>query len=262
MKFTRWVGSVVIIAVLAGCVTTSDSRFAREADEEKAVRDYVQLATAYVSQSNYDRARMHLDRALEINAESPAALSVLGLIYEREGESELAEQAFRDALAEEPLYTRGRVFYAAFLYGEGRYDAARNEFAKAAADSGYADRGSVFYNLGRTEQRLGNAEAAAAAFERAVRLGRSDLRALLALSTALVEAGKVDEAAFHYDRLNTMIARNPQIDHTPESLYTGLRIARHRGDQNRAASLALLLRNKYPNSEQYQKYKALMSDGK
>ncbi len=256
----KWAGSLMIAALLAGCVTTTDSRFAREADEQKALEDYVQLATAYIAQGNYDRARMHLERALEINRDYAPAQAARGLILQREGEAELAESAFLKALDEDPDYTRGRVYYAAYLFGQERYDKARDQFAIASGDTGYPDRGSVFYNLGLTERRLGNDLAAARAFQRAVELSRGDARALLALSSALVDAGQYDEAARYYDRLVGMMSRNKQMTHTPESLLTGIRLARHQGERDREASLALLLRNQYPNSEQYQKYKALTSD--
>ncbi|XKG39574.1 type IV pilus biogenesis/stability protein PilW [Marinobacter sp.] len=256
------VAGALLMGLLVGCVTTTDSRFSREADENEALQNYIQLATAYVAQENYERARVHLERALEIEPNSAPAHAVKGLIMQREGEEELADSSFRKALSIDPGYTRGRVYYAAFLYGEGQYERARDEFARAAADTSYPDRASVFYNLGRTEQRLGNSEAAADAFKRAVELGRGDARALLALSSTLVEAGKYGEAAYYYDRLMGLMARSKQISHSPESLWTGIRIARFQGDQNRESSLALLLRNQYPNSDQYQKYKALMSDDK
>ena len=79
-QLMKCMGSLLIVAILAGCVTTTDSRFAREADEEKALEDYVQLATAYIAQGNYDRARMHLERALQINPQSAPAQAAMGLI--------------------------------------------------------------------------------------------------------------------------------------------------------------------------------------
>lgn len=256
----KWTGSLLLVAVLSGCVTTTDSRFARGADERKALEEYVQLATAYVAQGNYERARMHLQRALEIDSDYAPALATQGLIYQRQGESELAESSYLKALDEDPGFTRARVFYAAYLFGEGRFEAARDQFARASADTGYADRASVFYNLGQAEQKLDNTEAAARAYQRAVELSRGDARALLALSSTLVELGRYDEAARYYDRLLGLIARNKQMTHTPESLLTGIRLARHQGNEDREASLAILLRNQYPDSEQYRKYKALTSN--
>ena len=84
---------VVLLAMfVAGCVTNTDSRFAREADRDKAVRNYVQLGTAYIGQNNLERARHHLERALELSPDDPGALAAMGLIYNAEGEPELAER--------------------------------------------------------------------------------------------------------------------------------------------------------------------------
>ncbi len=45
----KLVSAVVLViggVMLSGCVTTTDSRFSREADRQKALNNYVQLATA------------------------------------------------------------------------------------------------------------------------------------------------------------------------------------------------------------------------
>ncbi|MDX1757297.1 MAG: type IV pilus biogenesis/stability protein PilW [Marinobacter sp.] len=252
--------SALLTVVLAGCVTTTDSRFAREADREKAVNSYIQLATAYVGKGNIDRARVHLERALELEPDSAGAHSVMGLVYQSEGEGQLAEESFQHALESDPGYTRGRVFYGAFLFGQQRYADARHQFQRAASDTGYADRASVFFNLGLTEERLGNVGPAAAAYRRSVELSRGDANSLLALSRMLVEQGKYDDAAGYYERLTMAMRRNPEMQHSPQSLLTGIRIARHFSDRDRESSLALLLKNKYPDSAEYKQYKVLSSD--
>nr|WP_166263812.1 type IV pilus biogenesis/stability protein PilW [Marinobacter caseinilyticus] len=248
------------MVMLAGCVTTSDSRFSKEADKEKAVRNYVQLATAYIAQGNLERARNHLERALEIDAESASGLAAMALIYQREGDSELAEQSFKKAIQSDGGYTRGRVYYGAFLFGQKKFEAARDQFAQAASNTAYEDRGSVFFNLGRTYEQLDNPQAATAAYQRAVELTRGDARSLLALSTLLVDAGNYSEASRYYSRLTGMLQRSAQMQHTPESLLTGIRLARHFNERDQEASFALLLRNEHPKSDQYQQYKALISN--
>lgn len=246
--------------VLTGCVTTTDSRFSREADRSEAIDDYVQLATAYIGQGNLDRARHHLDRALELDPDDPGALAALGLINNTLGETELAEKNFKHAIAEDEGFTRARVYYGAFLYAQGRMEASRNQFLAASRDTDYNDRGSVFYNLGLTQERLGELDNAVTSYHRAVELTRGDAKSLLALSRVLMDTGNAAGASRYYSRLLTMVEKNPRMIHSAESLLTGIRIARELGDENLAASLALQLRNNYPESVEYQRYKVLMSN--
>ncbi|SFR38274.1 type IV pilus assembly protein PilF [Marinobacter gudaonensis] len=252
---------MLLTLVVTGCVTTTDSRFAREADREEALENYVTLATAYIGQGNLDRARHHLDRALKLDSDYPGARAAMGLVYNSEGEPELAEKNFRQAIAEDPGYTRARVYYGAFLFGQGRMSDAREQFLAAARDTSYQDRGSVFFNLGMTQERLGELDEAATSYRRAVELTRGDARPLLALSRVSVELGNFDDAARYYSRLLSMMQRNPRLVHSPESLLTGIRIARHFSDRDQEASLVLQLRNNYPESVEYQQYKVLISNG-
>lgn len=260
-RFSVWAALALVAFFLAGCVTTTDSRFSREADRQEAIADYVQLATAYIGQGNLDRARHHLDRALDLDSDNAGALAAMGLIYNAEGEPELAEKSFRDAISSDAGYTRARVYYGAFLYGQGRMDDAAAQFRAASRDTDYKDRGSVFFNLGMTQERLDQLENASTSYRRAVELTRGDARSLLALSRVLTEQGKFSAASRYYARLTTMMQRNERLRHSPESLLTGIRIALHLNDRNQEASLALQLKNNFPESVEYQRYKALISNG-
>ncbi len=256
------VATLLVALFITGCVTTTDSRFTREEDHQKSVETYVQLATAYIGQGNVERARHHLDRALELAPVSPSALAAQGLIYNSDGEPELAEKSFRQAIAKDAGYTRARVYYGAFLYSQGRMEASRDQFRAASRDTEYSDRGSVFYNLGMTQERLGQLDEAIVSYRRASELSRGDARSLLSLSRVMVESGDFAGAARYYDRLLLMMQRNVRLQHSPESLLTGIRIARYLGDGNQESSMVLQLKNKYPESVEYQQYKALISNDK
>ena len=254
--------SLLVLGLLvSGCVTTTDSRFTREADREKALENYVKLASRYIAQGNLGRARHHLDRALEIEDDYAPALAAMGLVYSAEGDERLSEQSFKKAVSADGSYTRGRVYYGAFLYSQGDYDKARAQFAKASEDTAYKDRSGVFYNLGLTDEKLGNLEQAEQAYRRAVELSRGEARTLLSLARVLVEQGDYSAASRYYSRLQVMIQNTPRLVHSAESLYTGIRIARHFQDRDQEASLALLLKNEFAESEEYQQYKVLVSNG-
>ncbi|KAA1173880.1 type IV pilus biogenesis/stability protein PilW [Marinobacter salinexigens] len=260
-RFLSVVAALIATVLVTGCVTTTDSPFAREADRQDAIANYVRLGTAYIGQGNLDRARHHLDRALELDSDSAAARSAMGLVYNAEGEAELAEKSFRQAISSDSDYTRGRVYYGAFLYGQQRFEDASAQFTAASRDTEYPDRGSVFFNLGMTQERLGKLEDAEAAYRRAVELSRGDARPLLSLSRVLVEQGRYSAASRYYSRLTSMMQRDTRMRHSAESLWTGIRIAHSLDDRDQEASLALQLKNNYPESDEYQQYKVLMSNG-
>lgn len=253
--------AALLSMLVTGCVTTTDSRFEREADRQSAVDDYVNLATAYIGQGNFERARHHLDRALKLDTDAPNARAALGLVYNAEGEPELAQRNFERAISEDPDYTRARVYYGAFLFGQGRMADARDQFQAASRDTGYPDRGSVFFNLGMVQERLQEPDSAAVSYRRAVELTRGEARSLLALSRVLADIGNYDDAARQYSRLSALIEKNQRLAHSPESLFAGIQIARHYSDENQEASLALQLRNRFPESAEYQQYKVLISNG-
>jgi len=260
-KSYLWLTLVLAAMLTAGCVTSTDSRFKREADKGQAVENYVRLATAYIGQGNADRARIHIDRATELAPDDAGVLAVQGLLYQYDSEEELAEQSYRAAIAADKGYTRARVYYGAFLYGRSRFEAARDQFAAAARDTEYPDRASIFFNLGLSEERLNNLEAAVLAYRRSVDLSRGNVESLLALSRTLVATGNYVAAERYYTRLTGAMQRNTNLRHSPESLMTGIRIARHFGDYDREASLALLLKSDFPNSSEYRQYKVLEADG-
>lgn len=256
----RSLAVLILLGLMTGCVTTSDSPFQREADRDEAVQKYVKLAMAYIGQGNMERARGHLDRALELDPDNAGGQAAMGLVYQSELEPELAEKAYQNALSSDPGYTRGRVFYGAFLFGQNRFADAREQFQRASEDTEFGERASVFFNLGITEERLDNLQAAARAYRRSVELSRGDAQSLLALSRVLFELDDFQGAERYYNRLTVTMQRNPNMRHSPQSLLTGIRIARHFSDHDRESSLALLLRNKFPDSEEYQQYKVLNSD--
>jgi len=261
-SFMKWVNMllVALMVFVSGCVTTTDSRFTREADRDKALNNYVKLATAYIGQGNLKRAKHHLDRALEIDDDYAPALAAQGLVYSSDGEKELADESFRRSIAADPGYTRGRTYYGAYLYSERKFEQARHQFSKASRDTDYEDRGNVFFNLGMTEERLGNLDSAETAYRRAVELTRGDARVLLAVSRVLVEQKDYAAASRYYSRLQSVIRGSTRHAHSPESLYTGIRLARQFGDDDQEASMAMMLRNEFPESFEYQQYKVLIAN--
>jgi|AntDeeMetagen134_2_1112570.scaffolds.fasta_scaffold00305_10 type IV pilus assembly protein PilF len=259
----HFLGALLIASVvvsLTSCVTQREGAFSSDADKQEAENAYVRLGLAYIQDENYGRARRHLDRALEINDESAPALAAKALISQEQGEYQLAESRFRQALEYDSDYTRGRSHFGVFLYNQERYEEALEQFRQASKDTDFEGRAGVFVNLGRAANKLERHGEAANAYKRAMQLDRGNLRAHLGAVAALVDAGRYDEARPLFDQLKARIRRSGQTSHTPRSLWAGIRIAQHEGDQDEVASLALQLRKRFPDSEEHRKYRSMKTD--
>lgn len=251
---------LLVLALPVGCVTVTDSRFSREEDKQEAVANYVELGRAYIDKGNIERARKHLNRALDLDPDDAPANAAKALIYQAEGDDELAEDAFRTAIANDASYTQARMYYGSFLFSGNRFGEARDQFLAASKDTAYDKRAAAFYNLGTTEERLDNHAAAADAYRRAVELSRGNAEALLALSRTLVETGDYSAASRYFSRLLNVMQRDPRLTHSPQSLLTGIRIARYFGERDQESSYGMLLKNQFPDSLEYQQYKVMSAD--
>jgi len=76
------------------------------------------------------------------------------LISHQDGETEAAETSFLKAIESDKSYTRGRSYYAAFLFSEKRYQEALKQFEIAAEDTSYISRAQIFTNIALCNVKL------------------------------------------------------------------------------------------------------------
>jgi type IV pilus assembly protein PilF len=249
---------LVILLVLQACVTTSDSALTRNADPETAIERYVELGFEYIKRDDFQRAQKHLKRALEIDEDSASANSAMGLIYSKQGDSKLAEAAFRTAVSSDPNYTRGRTYYGAFLFSQSRFEEARVQFLRAAEDTQYSSRSQIYTNIALCSLRLGETTKAFSAYERALQLDRFNGNALSGLTEILLDRNDYKNAQFYYNRLVRQIA-DGKANHSAQTLWQGIRIARHFNATPQEESLVALLNELYPDSQEFKIYRSTLN---
>lgn len=246
--------AVVLGGVLVGCVTTVTGPYTDKASEDKAVQQYVQLGLAYYQQGDLDSAQQKLRRALEIKPNNAEALAALGLVYQQQKEPQLAEKQFKSALRSDSGFTRGRTYYAAYLYEEGRYKEAVEQLDRASEDVSYESRAQVFSNIGLIRLRMGDIEPAIKAYEKSLTLRHGQPNVVYALASLYFEKGQLSQADKLYSSFWESVRRGG-ASHSPASLALGIKIAREKKDLNEEASLMLLLKNMFPNSAEYKTMK-------
>ncbi len=255
MQTLKIVLALSLTALLTACVTTTDSRFTKKADPQRAVDDYVILGISYLRQGDHKMARKKIERALAIDPSSAPAHNAMALFWQDRGEAELADKEFLIALDLDSDYSPANYHYGRFLMVLGRSDSC-DYLRKAARDIHYSGRKSAFEDLGLCHYSQRDYKPAIAAYEKAWQLEGSSLIAALNLTAIYVDQKRFDLAQRWFKRLESGI-KNSQQQHTALSLWLGIEIARANKDRDAEANYAFKLKKSFPQSDEYQRYKNL-----
>ncbi|AOS97280.1 lipoprotein NlpI [Microbulbifer aggregans] len=245
---------LLLSVLLTGCVTTGLPE-RQEVNLDQAVKTHVQLGLRYLQTGeNRDLARYHFNKALELGKRNPDAHHGLAMLYQVDGELDVAEEHFRKALRYGDDFSMAQTNYGVFLYRQGRYEDALEQFEKASSDLTYNRRSYALTNYGRAAVQLGKTEEAERAFTRALALNENLPQPLLELAEMKYEAGAYAQAKQYLDRYSE---KHRQV---PQSLWLGIRIEKIFGNRDKERSYALALRNLYPYSAEALEYKKMMAN--
>lgn len=254
MKTIKHSYSVIAIAIaaalLSACVTTSTGP-QKNIDKEKALETRIQLILSYIRQGNRDLARSSLNKAKAINSEDPRINNATALLFQLEGEPQMAEAEFKKAVRKKPDFASAYNNYGVFLLSKERYQEALQQFQNAADNLDYDRRDMAMTNLANTALKLGMEDKAKADFEQAIRLNPRSVSALVSLAEIEFEQKNYAKAKTYLDRAASL--NNP----TARALWLGIQLERVFGNKDKEASLALALKNLYPYSSEYLEYKRL-----
>lgn len=240
--------------LLSGCVTTGMPK-RQEINLEQAVQTHVQLGLRYLQRGDSrEAARLHFNKALELGRRNPEAHHGLAILYQVDGEMDVAESHFKKALRYGDNFSQAHTNYGSFLYQQKRYQEALKQFEQAASDLTYNRRSYALTNYGRTAIRLGMEEEAEKAFTRALALDGDLPQALLELAELKYNTGAYSQAKHYLDRYST------DNRHIPQSLWLGIRIEKVFGNRDKERSYALALKNLYPYSAETLKYRQMMAN--
>lgn len=246
---------LVLLIVLGGCAAPRQQGASEVAPAAERVRAYLDLAEGYLDLGDLNRARLPVRRALEADPRSWAAHDMLGRIYQREGDPELAEQHFRLAVRYGPDVARVRNDYGVFLYEQGRFEEAVGQLRRAVADPSNPQRAVAYENLGLATLQAGARTEARNAFSRAVMLDEQMATSLLELAELAWADEDYSQSAAWYQRFRNLSRQ------TARSLWLGVRLARLADDVDAEASYALQLRNLFPLSPEYRLLQGSRGEG-
>lgn len=234
--------AVTVLALALGACASGPEREAERARTQQIVHTQVQLAAGYIERGQLDIARQHLDKALELDADSPAANSLMGVLQWRLERYDEAERHFRRSLRTEPPEPELQNNYAVFLCARGKFDDAIKLFDEVAGNPAYRTPAAAFENAGLCLMRRPAPAAAEQYFRKALERNPQQSKSLLNMARLSHNKGQ-NLAARGFMQRYLQISPD-----SAESLLLATRIERALRDRNAEASYALRLRNKFPNS--------------
>ncbi|MFW1678453.1 type IV pilus biogenesis/stability protein PilW [Pontibacter sp. JAM-7] len=250
----RGICQFVIGVCLLGLVGCSSPQPRLGGSELKTYDVYTRLGFEYLQEGDTSNAKQSFQRAIEMNSGYAEAHNGLALVFQLEGDTALAETYYRKATQLEPDSAMMHNNFGAFLFANQRYEEACQEIARATEDPFYTRRSQAFENLGRCYRLLQRDDAAKHAFQRSLQVTQNRPVSLVELTDLLIDANEPADAGKYFDRFLELVDKR-QTEHYAKSLWVGIRLERMRGNTSRAATFALILKNLYPESEEYQQYK-------
>jgi type IV pilus assembly protein PilF len=240
MKLLLTMSLLVVATLLGGCVTETSGGLPAPASADSRVRAQLDLARGYLEQRDLARARLALEKALEIEPREVEAHVLSAVLFHAENEYELAEKHYKTALRLDPDNSQALNNYGTFLYSRGRYEDAIVPLTALVQDTGYRARSQAFESLGFAQLQAGYKEEAEASFTRALELNFRQPGSSLELAQMAYERGEYAKAARRLEEYKVLARQNAQ------SLCLGLKVATAQGDANQVASYGLALKNLFP----------------
>lgn len=244
--------------LLASCVSETTGGF-NQANPDDALDVYLQLALGYVEQQDFNQARRHLNNAVEIDPNNSDIYGIWGLVYTLEGDLNLADESFLRALRLNSGNSQVRNNYAAFLFSNGRFQAAYDQLETVVEDTEYAGRPQAFENMGLAALQLNQLDDAEYAFTRALQLNSNRIRSTLELTDIYLQRGNIQDAGRYYQSFLTL-RQFFNVQQSARSLWIGIKLEQARGMNTQMLEYGSSLVELYPDSAERTLYQQLLDD--
>ncbi|MDH5600714.1 MAG: type IV pilus biogenesis/stability protein PilW [Gammaproteobacteria bacterium] len=241
MRIIYYVAGLLFILISSGC-TTQTSRVG--VDNKKVSIANTELGVAYLRQGKYKVAMHKLKKALEHDDDNANAHHYIAELYRRLEQNELADKHFKEALDHDEENSSLRNNYGIFLCGIGSYEKGLKYLNQVLLDPLYSNKGQAYENMGICVEKQGNVKKAEQYYISALKFNMNSPSALLGLAQIEFDKRNVKLAAEYLNRHNK-IARA-----TSQSLWLGLIIARKQGFKGKAGSLAIKIKQYFPDSKE------------
>lgn len=249
----RFIVALLPMVLFLGACTTE--RYISPEDQKRAAELNAQLGLEYLNQGQFIRAKAKLEKAINFDPDNAQAYHYMAELYRRLKEYDQAEKYYQKAISIAPKDMYLQNNYGVFLCDQGLYEKAYTQFQNIINNPLYDARASAYENVGLCALREGKLQKAEEAFDAALKVNPRMPKSLLQLAQLSFDKGSKTQSFDYYKRY---IAIAPQ---TPESLWLGILLENEKGNKNAVASYKVLLKGKYPDSDEAKRLKKLESKG-
>lgn len=230
-----------LVVVLSACNTTPHNTAGRS---DTLAETYVKLGVGYMQQGKQELALTKLQRALELDPGLAGAHNVIAVLYTQRGELDLADQHYQRALSLDPDDAETYNNYGTLLCRRNELAKAERHFLVALDDPSYDTPALAYENAGVCALGVPDPVKAEGYFRSALQLNPSLPKTLYHMALLNFDAAQYLPARAYLQRYAKV------AQHTPESLWLGIRTERALGDKNAVSSYSLLLKSEFPDSEE------------
>ncbi len=223
-----------------------DSRMGGDSPTRQRARIHTELGSGYYSQGMLAVALDELLQASQIDSSYSPAHDGLGLVYSALHQDSLAEASFKRSLQLDPVSSEAHNNYGTFLCSRNRMDESITEFMAAVKNPLYSTPEIAYLNAGVCALKKQDGTSAESYLIKALQEQPKLGKASYYLAGIYLDRGDAKKANAY------LIRALDNIETSPEILWLGVQIARQTGDKNAEASYAMLLKNKFPSSDQAQ----------
>jgi type IV pilus assembly protein PilF len=230
--------SLLLFAFLSGC-TAPNPGFA-----SNKVNPRLALASAYYQNGQFRVALEESQKVLDVSANDAQALALQGLIYMRLEAPALAQKSFLLAEKTAPLDADIANNHAVFLCGQRLYKAAFERFETAVSQPLYREKAKTLWVWGVCADKSGDVDAAQRLWFQSLSVQPAADPAL-ALALSLRQRNQIERAAEVLKNFNQSEVVSAQ------TLWLGVQLARQLSDADSLKIFAAILRQRFPNSPQW-----------
>ncbi|MDM7322715.1 MAG: type IV pilus biogenesis/stability protein PilW [Gammaproteobacteria bacterium] len=243
MTRPAWLITILLAALLVGC-GSNPTRDEPPSDSARAAQINVQLGLGYLQRGQKQAAAEKLSRALEQDPKSALVQHANALLQDVLGETEAADRHFRRAIELDPKDSEVRNNYGAFLCRLKRFDDGVAMLEQALTNPLYATPEFAWANIGQCRRQAGQLTEAEAALRKAIQLNPRLASTWFQLAQTQFERGEAMQARESLKRYHDLAPQDPA------SLLLGARIEQALGQRQAQAYYELLLRGKFPDSDE------------